>query len=90
MHNLFSMFQGHDDRVSLAFAQGFDGKIARFGDLIMEVTENTIVEATSLPQTSDKWFKKLSFGVKYRNQFPKKKYRDVDWSKVVPREWLKK
>ena len=49
--------QGYDANVTLAFAQGFDGKTAKIGDFTFEVTEASIATATSLPCISERWFK---------------------------------
>ena len=51
--------QGHDDAVSLQFALGFDGHIAKVGSLEFPVTEESIALATGLPCTGDRWFKNL-------------------------------
>jgi hypothetical protein len=32
--------------------------MARLHELVMKVTEETIAEATGLPQSSERWFKK--------------------------------
>ena len=48
-YNLFAKFQGHVDRVSLAFSKRFEGKVAIFGDMVMAVTYKTITKSTELP-----------------------------------------
>ena len=53
----FAKFQGYDDTVSLKFALGFDGKIARIRDVVMRVSEKTISHATGLPIHGERWFK---------------------------------
>jgi hypothetical protein len=88
-HKCFEKFRGHDSSISLLFAQGFDRRVTRFRDIVMEVTEQTIAAATGLPQTGEKWFKKQNLPISERNWFLKKKYHDADWSKGVPRAWLK-
>jgi hypothetical protein len=41
-------FQGHDEEVSMAFAQNFDGFKVEIGKLLMLVTEQTIAKACRL------------------------------------------
>ena len=41
--------QGNDANVTLAFAQGFDGKTTKIGDMTIEVTEASIAASTGLP-----------------------------------------
>ena len=88
-HKFFGKFHGHDSSVSLSFSQGFDHRVTWFWDIVMEVTEKAVVEATWSPQSSEKWFKKQKLPIADHNWFLKKKYRDADWSKGVPRSWLK-
>ena len=60
-HKFFGKFHGHDSSVSLSFSQGFDHRVTRFRDIVMEVTEKVAAEAKCLPQTGEKWFKKQKF-----------------------------
>ena len=53
-HKLFVKVCGHNNSISLSFAQGFYHRVIRFKDIVMEVVANTIVEATGLPQTGEK------------------------------------
>ena len=82
--------QGFHQQVAKDFSLSFDVSKAVKGKEEFLIDETLVSEVTELPSTSEKWFKKLSVAVKYRNQFLENKYQDVDWSKGVPREWIKK
>ena len=53
------LLQGYDEEISLIFAKGFDGKMARVGHLLFPVTEETIAIATKLPREGTRWHKHL-------------------------------
>ena len=57
------LLDGHDDEISLLFAKGFDGKIAKVGPLIFPVIEDSIVLATKLPREGACWKKHLFPGI---------------------------
>jgi hypothetical protein len=44
------LFEGFNLEVAQAFSQTFDGAKAKIGDLQLEVTEDSIAEATGFPQ----------------------------------------
>ena len=50
----FNHFNGHDDDVSLQFANSFDGNQAQIGDLTLVVSDQTISRATGLPMEGEK------------------------------------
>jgi hypothetical protein len=51
-------FQGHEEQVSLAFAQNFDGYKVEIGKLLMLVTEQTIAKDCRLVVRGERWWKK--------------------------------
>jgi hypothetical protein len=53
----FAKFQGYNDTFALKFALGFDGKVARIGDIVIRVNERPISHATGLPIHGERWFK---------------------------------
>jgi hypothetical protein len=55
-------FQGYNLRVAKEFTLTFDGCRAKVGDIQLEITEEFLSEATGLPLTSQKWFKKFEIG----------------------------
>jgi hypothetical protein len=63
LHLFFTKFQRFNDRISLQFAQSFDGRLTRVMNLEIEVTKETLANVTSLPRTREYWFKKLMLGV---------------------------
>jgi hypothetical protein len=63
-------FQGYNIIVSRAFAQSFNGKLARVGDIEILVDETLITEATRLPVVGEKWSK----------NFP---VRDIRWGEFL-------
>jgi hypothetical protein len=42
--DFFSTFQGHDEHISMTFAQNFDGFESVVGKLLMHVTEHSILK----------------------------------------------
>ncbi len=56
-YNFIKKFQGHNLEVSKQFAATFDGKKAVIGSLDLPVTQESIAEATSLPNLGEEWFK---------------------------------
>ena len=50
-------FHCYDDKITLYFAQGFNGKVVHIGNFIMTVSEKTIAHATGLPCHGECWFK---------------------------------
>jgi hypothetical protein len=50
-------FEGYNLVVAQDFTQYFDGFKAKIGDLQLEVTEDSIAQATGLSQEGERWFK---------------------------------
>ena len=61
--------KGHHEGVSLAFAQTYDGESFQFGDMKLTILEATIVEATSLPSSGEKYFKRVIVDRKLGKKF---------------------
>lgn len=78
----------HDANFNLAFAQGFDGKTKKIGDMTIEVTKASIVAATDLPCTSKRWFKNKPVRAIDCNGFLVDAHQEPDWSKRIPRRWV--
>ena len=55
-------FKGYHKEVTKAFARSFRDKDSQVevGDLTFAVSEGSIAQATSLPQTGERWFKNRS------------------------------
>jgi hypothetical protein len=70
----FTTFQGHDEQVSMIFAQNFDGFKVVIGNLLMMVTEQSISKACKLSIGGERWCKKEHVVMEFVNQFllPKK------------------
>jgi hypothetical protein len=54
-------FEGFNLEVAQDFSQTFDGTRAKIGDLQLQVSEESIAEATGLSREGDRWFKNLKF-----------------------------
>jgi hypothetical protein len=50
-------FKGYHEGVSLDFSQTYDGESIQFGEMKLKIIEATIVEATGLPSSGEKYFK---------------------------------
>ena len=48
--NFFENFDGHNDNVSLAFADSFDGERATVGNLNFRLSEDILAQIIGLPQ----------------------------------------
>jgi len=82
-------FKGHHERISLAFAQTYDGESVQFGDMKLTITEATIEEATGLPMFGEKYFKRVVVDRKICQNFLKPEHQDPDWTKGIPRSYVK-
>jgi len=56
-YNFVKKFRGYNLEVSRQFAATFDGHKAVIGSLELPVTQESIAEATSLPNSGEEWFK---------------------------------
>jgi hypothetical protein len=88
-HKFFIKFQGLNDQVMLQFSRGFNRCVAQIGELVMEVSENTISYATSLLREGEKWFKNCPVGKDLCNWFLKPEFQDENWAKEIPQAWIK-
>ena len=87
--NFLKKFSGENYAVSMAFAQSFDGQQACVGYLKVKVIEAFISEATGLPMTREKWFKRKTVRIGDFTKFLKPQYSMVDWKCGIPASWLK-
>ena len=55
-YGFITKFSGENYGVSITFALNFDGIQVQLGSLRFEVTEKSIAEALSLPQTGERWY----------------------------------
>jgi hypothetical protein len=65
----FITFQGHDEHVSMIFAQNFDGFEVVIAKLLMMVTEHSIARACKLPIRGKSWWKKENAVMDFVNEF---------------------
>jgi hypothetical protein len=67
-------FEGYNLAVAQDFTQSFDGSKVKIGDLQLEVTEDSIEQATGLSQEEDRWFKNIKIeGMPWRLLMASKK-----------------
>ena len=83
------LLQGYDEEISLLFAKGFNGKMARVGYLTFPVIEETIAVATKLPREGTRWHKHLFLPWSSHNFTLKPNYQHVTGTKGFHREWAK-
>jgi hypothetical protein len=86
----FTTFQGHDEQVSMIFAQNFDGFEVVIGKLLMMVTEHSIARACKLPIGGERWWKKEHVVMEFVNQFLLPEKHNPNWKKGVPHSWIRK
>ena len=55
--NFIKKFHGYNLEVAKQFAATFDGKTAVVGNLELQVTKQSIAEATGLMDEGEEWFK---------------------------------
>lgn len=85
----FDKFNGYDDEISLIFAREFRGKQVQIGDLLLEVSEQTIVAVIGLSMMVYHWFKKKNVTRAQTNRLLKPKYHVVQLGKGFPRNFLR-
>jgi hypothetical protein len=88
--NFFSTFQGHDEQISMAFAQNFDGFESVVGKLLMHVTEHSIAKACRLLVYGERWWKKENVVMEFVNQFLIPEKQNPNWNKGIPHRWVRK
>lgn len=88
-YNFVTKFSGEKYVVSRTFSLSFDGVQVQLGDLRFKVIEQSIVEALSLRQTGERWYKGQALGATNLNFFLKTEHHNLVWKKGVPKDWLK-
>jgi hypothetical protein len=88
--NFFSMLQGYHERISLMFAQNFDGFTTVVGKVLIHVTEHSIRTTCRLSMYGERWWKKEEMPMQFVNQFLLPEHQDPNWSQGIPQSWLKK
>ena len=83
-YQLLQKFLGENYGVALAFAQSFDGKQVTVGSFKFKITEYFIVEATGLPMTGEKWYKKKTMRIGDFSSYFKPQFTMVDWRCGIP------
>jgi hypothetical protein len=82
-------FTGCHEKVSHAFIQGYNGEIVHIGNLELAINEETLREATRLPNRGDKYFKGVGINREMCQQFLKEDHQHPDWKKGIPRNYIK-
>ena len=72
-------------RVSMEFAQNFDGHEVEIGKMLMLVTEQTIAKACRLVVGGERWWKKEHEVTVFVNQFLLPNKKKIDWRREIPR-----
>jgi hypothetical protein len=80
----FTTFQGHDEQVSMIFAQNFDGFKVVIGNLLMMVTEQSISKACKLSIGGERWCKKEHVVMEFMNKLLLPDKQNPNWKKGVP------
>ena len=87
--SFFEKFNGHHEQVSMAFAETFNGEIARVGNLQIRLSEDVLAQVTGLPQQGERFFKTKQFKEKVWIPFLcRSRAGSVNWKKGIPRSWL--
>ena len=87
--NFLKKFSGENYGVSMAFTQSFNGQQVRVGSLKFKITEAFISEATGLPMTGERWFKRETVKIGDFTKFVKPQYSMGDWKCGILASWLK-
>ena len=82
-----NMQRGHPE-VERKFSSHFDGLKTKVGDLEFEVSETSILDATGIPITGERWLKSMALDAAYAKYFLKHEYQDDNLHKGVPRNHL--
>jgi hypothetical protein len=85
----FTTFQGHDEQVSMIFAQNFDGFEVVIGKLLMLVMEHSIAKACKFSIGGERWWKKEHVVMEFVNQFLLPYNQNPDWKKGFPHSWIR-
>lgn len=81
-------FQGYNDAISLAFAQTFDVKRAKVGNLQLKITEQSCSEAIGLPSSGDHFFNGGQLHIPNYAVFLKLACQLLIWAKGVLRTYI--
>ena len=85
----FEKFDGHNNHVSLAFAETFDGERVIVGNLNFRLSEDILAQIIGLPQQGERFFKTKQFKEKAWIPFLcRSRAGSVNWKKGIPRSWL--
>ena len=68
----------HHPAVTRTFAKGFDGEKVKFETMVLQITEDSIAKATSLPMDGEKWFKRTTLKPSDFNHLLVDDHRDPD------------
>jgi hypothetical protein len=82
--SFYEKIQGYNEKSTRVFIENFDGKIARIGNLVLTVSEDSIAIATEFPQEGELWFKGMMIKGHNWNQYFLSYQKDPDWSKGIP------
>ena len=88
-YQFIQKFNGENYGISKTFYLSFNGVQVQVGSPGFEVTEESMVEVLSLPQTGEIWYKGQALGATDLNFFLKPKYHNPSWTKGVPKDWLR-
>jgi hypothetical protein len=82
-------FTGWNEKISQEFIQGYDGEMARIGNLQLIINEATVREVMGLPSRGAKYFKGVGINKEMCQQFLKADHQHPDWKKGIPRNYIK-
>jgi hypothetical protein len=82
-------FQGHHEKISMMFAQNFDGFQTQVGNVLIHVTKHSIATTCFLPIKGERWSKKIKLPADLCNLFLVPEHHSLDWSQGIPNKWLK-
>jgi hypothetical protein len=71
-------FTGMNEKISQEFIQGYDGEMARIGNLQLIINELTVREVTRLPSRGAKYFKGVGINKEMCQQFLKEDHQHPD------------
>ena len=84
VYQFLHKFSGENYGMDLVFARSFDVKQVSLGSFTFKLTKSFIAEATSLPMTGDKWYKKKTMRIGDFSAYLKPQFAMVDWRCGIP------
>jgi hypothetical protein len=87
--DFFATFKGHQEHVSMVFAQNFDGFKVVIDKLLMLVIKQSITKSCRLEVGGEQWWKKEHVVMEFVNQFLLPDKQNPDWKKGVPYSWIR-